>query len=230
MHHRKLSAPNRALTLFVCAIVILGIAGAAEAQSGRRIPKRPTTSDPIPPKESDPPPVVKPEDKKSDKPLVPILVAKHLNDIVYSSNIYLDVVLSGFLERMSKATGVKVEPTGKDLNRKEAHDAAASSQDRYVVWFTLVTDNPNTGMASPYPDSPATASYLYIDFVLFSPATGKTKSSGHVYQRQRGSGLPIPTSGGTVEYNLRYAGMEFAERILDSLDFTSTGTTPPIIH
>ena len=60
MHHTKHSAPTRAVVLLVGALVILNLAATAFAQSGRRIPKRPTTSDPTQPKESEPP-VAQPE-------------------------------------------------------------------------------------------------------------------------------------------------------------------------
>jgi len=223
MHHIKRSAPLRAITLLICALFILNTA-VAEAQSGRRIPKRPSTSDPIPPKEADPP-VVQPEEKKSDKPVIPITLTKHLDDIIYSSDVYLNIVMSGFLERCSKIKNIKVEPTGGDTNRKQASDAAKASPDRYVVWFALVSD---TMSSSPQPDY-AYAAYLYIDFVVFTPGTGKTKTSGHVYQRSRNVGpVNMPAPGrSTVEYSLRLAGMEMADRVLGTLDLDSPTTTPP---
>lgn len=225
MYHTKRSAPNRAVTLLICALFILNAAIVAEAQSGRRIPKRPSTSDPMPPKESEPPIVLQPEEKKSDKPAVPILLAKHLEDIIYSSDYYLNDVMSGFLERMSKIKNVKVEPSGSDTNRKQASDAAKASPDRYVVWFRLVSDQMSAGPQSDY----AYAAYLYVDYVIFMPGTGKTKTSGHVYQRSRGVGpvnVPVPGRS-SVEYALRYAGMELADRVLSTLDLDSPVITPP---
>lgn len=223
MHHLKRFAPGRAVMLLAVALLILNTAAIAEAQSGRRIPKRPTTADPTPSKDSEPP-IVQPEEKKDSRPATPITIAKHLNDLIYSSDIYLNVVMNGFLERMQKARFVKPEPAGRDLNRKQAYDAAKASAARYVVWFQLQVD----GMAPAY-ETPAYAASLYVDFVIFSPTTGKTKTSGHVYQRSRnvgGVGLPAPGST-NVQYALYYAGVELAERVLGALDLESPTSTPP---
>src|SRR5438067_7313538 len=135
MQHTKPSARLRVVTVLVGALLLLNGA-IAQAQSGRRIPKRPTSADPMPPKESAPP-VAQPEEKKSDKPALTLLLAKHMNDFMFSSDIYLNIVMDGFLERVSKLKNVKVEPGGRDMNRKQAYDAAKAAADRYVVWFQL---------------------------------------------------------------------------------------------
>jgi hypothetical protein len=224
MYHTKGSAPIRAVMLLICALFILKAAIVTEAQSGRRIPKRPSSSDPMPSKESEPP-IVQPEEKKSDRPAIPILLAKHLDDIIYSSDVYLNVVMSGFLERMAKFKNIKVEPAGGDTNRKQASDAAKASPERYVVWFHLVSDQMSSAPQSDY----AYAAYLYVDYVVYTPGTGKTRTSGHVYQRSRGVGpVRVPGSGRTAaEYALRDAGMELADRVLGVLNLDSPTTTPP---
>jgi hypothetical protein len=222
MRHIKRSAPFSATALLICALFNLN-AAAAEAQSGRRIPKRPATSDPMPPKEAEPP-AAQPEEKKSDRPAVPILLAKHLDDIIFSSDVYLNIVMSGFLERCSKIKNIKVEPTAGDTNRKQASDAAKASEDRYVVWFALVADSMSSRPQSDY----AYAANLYVDYAIFMPGTGKNKTSGHIYQRSRNAGpvnMPVPGRT-TVEYSLRLAGMELADRVLGSIDLNSPTTTP----
>jgi hypothetical protein len=133
------------------------------------------------------------------------------------------------MERTQKAAAVKVR-TGKEMNRKEAIDAAKASKDTYVVWFQLQQDRADTEHANtsvlggnPYG--------LYVDYFIYEPGTGKTKAAGHVYQRtNRGVGgapwpAPTPRTTGAAEYSLRYAGVEFAERVLDTLNVL---TTPPI--
>src|SRR6185369_11683614 len=95
MRHIKRSAPFRAITLLICALFILNAAAVGKAQSGRRIPKRPASAEPMPPKASEPP-VVQPEATTSAKTAIPIMLAKHLNDIVFSSDIYLNDVMNGF--------------------------------------------------------------------------------------------------------------------------------------
>jgi hypothetical protein len=217
----KRSALLRAAALLVAALFAFN---AAEAQSGRRVPKRPTTADPTTPKESEPP-IAQPEEKQPSHPAIPILLAGHLDDIIYSSGTYLNIVMDGFLERAAKMKGIKIEPSGRDTNRKEAIDAAKASQDRYVVWFRLVSDSMTSQPTSDY----AYGYTLYIDYQVFQPGTGKSKTSGHVYQRTRTAGpvgVPLPGRTG-VEYNLRYAGQELADRVLSALDLDSPATTPP---
>src|ERR1700754_3077378 len=210
MHHQKRFDHSRAVTLLAVALFILIAATAADAQSGRRIPKRPTTADPTPSKDSEPP-VVQPQEKKDSRPAVPLMIAKHLNDIIFSSDVYLNVVIRGFLERMEKARNIKVQPAGSDMNRKEAYDAAKASAERYVVWFQLAVEG-----ATPTYETQAYASSLYIDFVVFTPGTGKTKTTGHIYQRSRSiGGVGVPVPGRTnAEYQLYLAGMEMADRVL----------------
>jgi hypothetical protein len=223
MSSTKGSALLRAAALLLATFFVCNGAFAAP-QSGRRVPKRPTTADPMPPKDSEPP-IVQPEENKPSRPAVPILLAGNLDDLIFSSSIYLNAVMDGFMERMSKVKTVKVEPAGRDTNRKQANDAAKASKDRYVVWFRLISDSMSSRPTSDY----EAGYYLYIDFQVFEPTTGKSKTSGHVYQRTRSVGpVGVPMPGRTgVEYNLRYAGMELADRVLSVLDLTSPTTTPP---
>ena len=226
MHNTTPFARHRVVALLVGALLVFN-AAVAQAQSGRRIPKRPATSDPMPQKESEPP-VTKPEDKKNDKPALTILLAKHMDAFVSGSDIYLNIVMDGFMSRVEKSRNIRVEPSGRDMNRKEAYDAAKASPDRYIVWFQLVPDSGYTNQQSTY-NSQSYAAYLYIDYVVFTPGTGKTKTSGHVYQRTRGVGpVNMPMPGRTsAEYSLRNAGMELADQVLGSLDLNSPTTTPP---
>lgn len=214
-------SPRRIASLFLCALFLLGVVAIAEGQSGRRVPKRPTAPDPFPPASSEPP--VSSPSPQNDKVATPILVAMYLPD-VGTSAIYSRIVIDGFMERTQKNAGVKVR-TGKELNRKEAIDSAKQSKDSYVVWFQLQQDRVNTSGYGVDPFS------LYVDYYIFEPVTGKTRTSGHVYQRtNRGVGgapwpAPNPRSTGAAEYSLRYAGVELAERVLDTLSLL---TTPPI--
>ena len=130
-----------------------------------------------------------------------------------------NIVIEGFLERMQRSATVKVR-AGKDMNRKEASDYAKSSEDNYVVWLQLESDTAS-GAGGAWEDP----NNLYVDYVVFAPGTGKSKTSGHVYQRTRGAiQMPRTTSG--AEYTLRRAGAETAERVLSSLGQAG----PPIIH
>lgn len=223
MQQKRSLSPHRIASLFLCALFLLGVIAIAEGQSGRRVPKRPSSPDPLPPAQSEPP-INPPSSENSGKGAIPVLIAMHLPDIG-SSAIYGRVVVDGFIERTRKNSNIKVR-TGKELNRKEAIDAAKESKDTYVVWFQLQqdvvdTEHPSTSVIGGNPLS------LYVDYYVYEPGTGKTKASGHVYQRtNRGvGGVPIPRTTGVAEYSLRYAGVELAERVLDTLNLL---TTPPI--
>jgi hypothetical protein len=107
---------------------------------------------------------------------------------------------------------------GAEMNRKEAIDIAKASTDTYVLWFELDVDAIDAGrtMGSVPPQ------YLYVNYAVFTPGTGKTRTSGHVYQRQRGpAGMPLPVpgpqTGSSADYSLQYAGREMADRLLDAL-------------
>jgi hypothetical protein len=226
MQSKRFSSPRRIASLFLCALFLLGVVAIAEGQSGRRVPKRSTAPDPLPPAQSEPP--INPPSPQNEKVAIPILLAMYRPDIG-SSGIYARVVIDGFMERTQKAAAVKVR-TGKEMNRKEAIDAAKTSKDTYLVWFQLQADvadaqHPRVTTMGGDPFS------LYIDYFIYEPGTGKTKAAGHVYQRSnRGVGgapwpAPSPRSTGAAEYTLRYAGVELAERVLDTLNVL---TTPPI--
>jgi len=226
MQPKRFLPPRRIASLFLCAIFLLGVVAIAEGQSGRRVPKRSTSPDPLPPAQSEPP--INPPAPQNERAAIPILIAMHMPDIG-SSTIYARVVIDGFVERTQKTAGVKVR-TGKEMNRKEAIDAAKASKDTYVVWFQLQqdrvdTEHPSTSVLGGNPFG------LYVDYYIYEPGTGKTKASGHVYQRtNRGVGgapwpAPNPRSTGAAEYSLRYAGVELAERVLSTLNLL---TTPPI--
>ena len=218
MRLKSLILLRRAGGLLLCALLVLNVITLAEGQSGRRVPKPPTSPDPLPPPQSEPPiQPPKEQSSQSDKNRIPVLVVKYLPNIS-SSSMAGNIVIDGFLERMQRAATVKVR-AGKDMNRKEASDYAKSSEDNYVVWLQLQSER-GSGMGG-YEDP----NDLYVDYVVFAPGTGKSKTSGHVYQRTRGAiQMPRTTSG--AEYTLRRAGVETAERVLSSLGQAG----PPIIH
>jgi hypothetical protein len=147
------------------------------------------------------------------------MVVKY-QSLIGSSNIYSDDAVGGCLKKLQESSMLKVR-TGKDMNRKEASDYAKASEETYVVWIQLEVDaaySRNTdGIGYVNPNT------LYVDYVLFAPGTGKSKASGHVYQRRATTGglpLPGPRTAGGAEYSLRYAGEETGNRVLDALGLT----------
>jgi hypothetical protein len=214
MRQKSFSSLRRVAVITFCALFALGAAVAAGGQSGRRIPKKPDSPDPRPSAQPEPPAPAEPKDEKQR---TPILVVKNL-PFAGTSAMPSNIVMDGFMERMQASSAVKVRP-GKDMNRKEASDYAKSSADTYVVLIQLDVDPAYSNRDRMGYVDPAS---LYVDYVVYTPGTGKTKSSGHVYQRRGvtgGSPLPVPVPRTTAgaEYSLRYAGRETADRVLDAL-------------
>jgi hypothetical protein len=207
---------RRVTGLLLCILLIVSLAPVTQAQSGRRPPKRVEAPDPLPPKQ-DEPPIKQPSDKPSN-PQIPVRVVWHLPNIG-SPTIYSQIVEDGCVERLSQSDLLKAT-RGAELNRKEAIDIAKASTDTYVLWFELDVDAIDAGRA---PMGSVPPQYLYVKYEVFTPVTGKTRTSGHVYQRQRGpSGIPLPgpQTGSSAEYSLKYAGREMADRLLDALSLS----------
>lgn len=198
--------------LSITLLLLLVTAVGTPAQSGRKPPKPPKSPDPFPSKQEDPP-IAPPSEQKST-PKIPVKVVWQ-SYAVASSSIYARSVQESCLDELSKSGSVTASTTAKELNRKEAIDIAKASADMYVVWFQLEPDpayNDRSGIGS------VPAQYLVVSYYVFTPTTGKTKSSGRVYQRQVGpGGLPVPGSGTNGYYSLEYAGREMADRVLASL-------------
>jgi hypothetical protein len=114
------------------------------------------------------------------------------------------------------------------MNRKEASDYAKNSKDTFVLWLEISEDRmgSRTSTNQQYRDN------FVITFTIFTPGTGKSKTSGRVYQADQrgrvgvgGTGIPIPipTGAGAGEYALRECGREIAKRVIDSLGVARSG-------
>lgn len=218
MRHRtfsiRCSTPSFAAAILVCILLLLSAAPVSQAQSGRRPPKQPTSPDPLPPKAEEPP--IKPSSDQNSGPKIPVKVVWHLT-YISSSTIYTRTVQDACLERLSRSGSIRATTAADEMNRKQASDMAKASVDTYVLWFELEVDsgyNDRGGIGSVPPQ------YLTVRFEVYTPTTGKTKTSGHIYQRPQGPGgipLPGPGSSGSAIYSLGYSGREMADRVLDAL-------------
>ena len=207
-------SPHSIVAILVFVLVLLNSALISQAQSGRRPPKRPTSPDPLPPKQEEPP--IKPSSDKDSASKIPVKVVWQLAHIGTSS-ILSRTVQESCLERLSQSGSIRPSTAGDEKNRKEAIDIAKGSTDTYVLWFELEVDVAYTdrgGIGNVPPQ------YLAVRFEVFTPQTGKTKTSGRIYQRPQGpGGIPIPGTGtsGSAIYSLAYAGREMADRVFDTL-------------
>ena len=195
----------------IIVVVILASAG-AQAQSGRRAPKGtktvPTVSGP---KEVEKPPVPVKDDR------IPLALA--IEELDPFSNI--PYILAGTVRdtcavSLKASASVKVEIIVRGMNRSEAVKRAKAEKETYVVWLQIdidVFDRDRTATGSYPPES------LYLRYTIFTPVTGKTKTSGRTSPVRRSGGIlgRIPGSGGSSiysEYALKEAAREAAEEIL----------------
>jgi hypothetical protein len=192
------------------------IAAVSFAQSGRRVPKRPET--PLPPAGEGP--SKSPEEKKEpDKPKLSVLVVRDISFDPGFGGAYGDIPARGCAERLRESLALEVI-LGREMNRKEASDHARDSENTYVVWMEVRSDDfrsdPNSlGSFDP--------NRIYVNYVLYTPKTGKAKTQGRVFLSQAASagdigvGLPTPRNAGMVNFLLKKAGVVTAERVMNAM-------------
>ena len=203
---------RRSRLSIISLIAICLVFGAVHGQSGRKPPPPPRPS--TPPADTTEPPAS--SDSKPEKQKVPIIVTTYLPN-VSSSSIYVNVVADGCLGRLKQSGGFAVTRQ-REMNRKEASDTAKGSADSYVLWVELRSDR-----ADPTVEDSRYAYDLYVDYALFTPGTGKVKTTGRVYQRRAGtigSPVPLPPTVGRapIESQLEQAGRETADRVMSALN------------
>ena len=211
--------------LLSCALVTL-FGTVALAQSGRA-PKPITPPSPVPQPEA----TVKPtEAKPHPMPSLSLIATRS----VPSSNlaIWTGMAYRRFLERLSESPHVKIAQE-KEMNRKEASDLAKTTSDAYVVWIQLEVDVKMNGTLESDSERASITTInpgcLLISYIVFTPGTGKAKNQGRVYQDEYPSvctgtaSRPSPLPSGReprhpVEYTLRKAAREAADRVMTDLD------------
>lgn len=215
----RLTLDERQWALIFCVGIILLVSAFAEAQSGRRPPKRSESEGVQRPADPDPP-VKASETKQPEKDKTPVLVVE--SSSYFGSSYYSRYVAEGCTARLRQAATLIVDKGQREMNRKEASDAAISPTPRYVVLLELTSERMGYDRRRDngyYPED------VVVQYTVFSPGTGKVKTSGRVYARQAGRtvggvGIPLPgPSGGpaAAEYMLKQSGREVADRIIDSL-------------
>ncbi len=211
--------------LLSCALVIL-FGTVAVAQSGRA-PKPTTSPAPI----AQPEATVKPTEARLHTTFSLSLIA---TKSVPSSNlaIWTGMAFRRFMERLSESPRVKITQE-KEMNRKEASDLAKTRTDDYVVWIQLEVDVKMNGSLESDSERASITTInpgcLLVGYIVFTPGTGKVKTQGRVYQDEYPSvctgtaSRPSPLPSGReprhpVEYTLRKAAREAADRVMTALD------------
>jgi len=155
---------------------------------------------------------VKPAEKEKEKARLTFIVGID-RDLSFVSipTYFSEGALRACADRLDQGPSVDVDIAPRDVNRGEAVKRAKAEKEAYVVWLNLRADSMNANSGASYQD-------LYLEYVVFTPQTGKVATSGRTYQRSIGRVIGVPqTSSAAVEYALKEAGRAAAERILDAM-------------
>lgn len=203
---------RRLLAFVFCALAMLAAIDVAQAQSGRRMPVNPS---PVPVPSPEPEPQAKPKPAKSAAPRISLIVAMNDRDAFTGIPLYIyQEVRDSFTGRLREPADISVTVAETAMFRGEAVKRAKAEKEAYVAWLELERDDMASQSSNP--------SGVLVHYVLFSPQTAKVKAEGRAYpQTYRRGGIGIPstrTSGPLyVEYMLKQAAVEAAERILGEL-------------
>jgi hypothetical protein len=215
IQHRARSASSLFIILLCHLLLACALYDVAEAQSGRRVPKRTTTApgppSPVEAEPSPPPSTVKPTTPKQ----VLIIGLDYLSQSIIISRFASDTVLDGFLERIGATSSVSTT-VDKDMNNKTAKERAKKETENHVVLLRLETDCYNSDS-----DTMGRADFdcLVVVYNVFEPQTAKSKAHGRVYVRSARTTVRgrVPPIFNGSEQQLREAGRETAERVMSSL-------------
>jgi hypothetical protein len=208
----------------ICSL-ILGLSFTTWGQSGRR-PQRSETPPPAINKKpiEDPireAPITAPEPVE-EAPAAPSvsMVLTTDNSNGFQTPDIANYVAGAFAARIRQVPAVSLT-VAKPLNRKEATDRAKSEEETLIVWLQVSIEGDG------FSQTARSLNDFRIDYVVFTPKTGKPKNQGRVYLRPYqpnvGVGsinlpLPqIPVGRSSLELSLQQAGFETADRVLSSL-------------
>lgn len=224
---------NKRSLLISALIIIVSLTSLGLAQSGRRPrpsdrPNPPVTTSPTPDPQPAPPP-----------PPPPVQATRlSLALMTDDSRVFgvpagiTGAVINGFISRMKQAGGISTT-TGKTGNRKDANDLAKQGTDTHVILLDIVSDN-NSGSGT----ASNSIAEVYVEYTIFAPQTGKVETAGRIYLRPYQPNvnvgkiaLPVPVPGvagnssTALEYSLKQAGAETADRVLAKYNISSPGST-----
>ncbi len=196
--------------LTLCAVALLCLSQAALAQSGRRQNKPLSPPTPVVTKdEGEAKTEVKP---RADKPatLATVIVGGDRFDSSMVVSGYLTEAMEACILELNKSRALEARGGG-DMTRKEAIDRAKKETEAHVLWLSLRVDgNRQDDIA--------------VSYTLFTPQTGKVLAFGNVYLASRrmgrgpvGVGIPSTSGRMPLQYLMREAGREVAERAMGKL-------------
>jgi hypothetical protein len=206
------------------AILLFGLVGQADGQSGRRAIK------PLPGSSSiESPPVITetPGSHTPSKTTTPslqrkvkLLITRRLTKKHLQSE---DVILASFVKRLNEFTNVKASPIG-DVKGDEATIRAKAETESFVVLLSFDIDNYQNGtIILNSPD-------LEVEYVVLAPRTARKETKGKIYFQAIGGGRMRRSDwpGGTpIKITPEATGIQAAEQVHDWLLLTAVRNAQP---
>lgn len=202
----------------LCCLLIFFTGSRVQAQSGRRVPKRPPASTNTTPQPETKPATTPPVVKADDASLSFYVCLGQHDSFANIPFYYFETIRNVFIQRLEQASSAKVT-TGPETPRGGAIKRAKAEASAYIVLLQLEVDtfdprDSNNGIIDP--------SKLYIRYTVYAPVTGKVKLEGRTYQQQYrvgrgGVGLPSPKQTNTSysDYLLKEAARDAANHVLE---------------
>ncbi len=194
--------------LAACVATMLCLSHAAFAQSGRRSKSAP--SPPTPVAEPQAEPTASPSNAKPVARTSIIVGKDRFGSTNFVLSSYADVAVRACIDRINESKGLEATGGG-DMTRKDAIDRAKKQTNGYVLWIEIR-------------DEQGADDNISIGYSVYMPETAKILTSGRVYLGTRGAGaggvivgVPSASRRLPLEYQMREAGHEVADRIMDKL-------------
>lgn len=206
---------NVSATLLVAFLLAGGLS--VLAQSGRRAkppaPAPAATPGPTPTSTSTSTSTKSPKKETEARTLI-IGIDRYSDVSDIPLQLYGDV-LSSCVERLDDSKFVKVKPMSENMSISDAAHQAKEEKEAYVVSLQLRSDETRVGFQAT-----RDLNYVFIDYSVFAPTTGKVVAKGKAYQRAESLGGVVsqqPTGRTTIgdnDYWLKQAARVAAEKML----------------
>jgi hypothetical protein len=212
----EFSLGRRVCLLTLCAVSLLAcLSQAALAQSGRRQNKPLSPPTPVATGgEGEAKPETKPSAEKPGPSATVIVGGDRFGSSASMISGYIDEAMEACVIELNKSRGLEARGGG-GMSRKEAIDRAKKETEAYVLWLDLRVEGSREDDIS-------------VSYTLFMPQTAKVQAFGNVYlsTRRMGRGpvsVGVPSAGGRMplQYLMREAGRDVAQRVIDKLQTTT---------
>lgn len=227
---RRARCFNLSLSIAAFLLMFLSVAS-AWAQSGRRAPKA-GTPQPTPAEQPAQPEPTPTQSKLPAQPSIHLVVVGYFSQALNLSFPFPEKVQRWVTKRLRDGAGLEVMDGGS-ANRSDAIKRARRETETFVVWVELdeqTFDSQTTTTGSRRYDR------FHINYYIFSPVTGKAKTSGVVYLTQNSPTATIggirrvpacyPDARGQDDYMLLMASLEVADRLMSALNVPVPSVCP----